>query len=176
VKPDQFEPEQVLQYAYRLAIHAALHERREIQNVARLPGNGYRKRADGTRYAPDGILARAFSWEDMERYHRTEDWQDHEQAMPLAQGEETELPPDQDSLVVEHGESTLEQSRARLFEEYALRLTTVQYQILLDLASGMDLKQIHARKHISHLRLIKEISISSSILGADISKIDFRKK
>ena len=176
VKSDQFEPEQVLQYAYRLAIHAALHERREIQNVARLPGNGYRKRADGTRYAPDGVLARAFSWEDMERYHRTEDWHDDEQAIHLAQGEETELPPDQDSLVIEHGESTLEQSRARLFEEYALRLTTVQYEILLDLASGMDLKEIHARKHISHLRLIKEISISSSILGADISKIDFRKK
>jgi len=176
VKTDEFEPEQVLQYAYRIAAQAALHERREIQNIARLPGNGFRKRSDGSRYAPDGVLAPAFSWEDMERFHRTDDGHDEDQAVHHAQNAESELHADQGALVVEHGESALEQSRARFFEEYACRLTTVQYEILQDLASGMALKEIHSRRHISYIRLLKEISISSSILGVDIAKIELRKK
>lgn len=175
-KTDEFEPEQVLQYAYSMAAQAALRVRREIANVARLPGNGFRKRADGSRYAPDGVLAPAFSWEDMERYHRTDEGHDDDQVVRQAQVAPAELPTDQDTLVVESGESAIEQSRARFFEEYACRLTTVQYDILQDLASGMDLKEIHSRRHISYIRLLKEISISSSILGVDISKIELRKK
>lgn len=173
---EEFEPEQVLQYAYTIAAQAALRERREMQNVARLPGNGHRKRADGTRYAPEGITAPAYSWEDMERTHRTDDTHEDEHAERQAKAADTELPTDQDSLVVENGESALEQRRARFFEEYACRLTIVQSEILQDLASGMDLREIHARKHISYIRLLREISISSSVLGVDISKIELRKK
>lgn len=175
-KTENFEPEQVLEYAYTMAKQAALRVRREIGNVARLPGNGMRKRADGTRYAPDGITAPAYSWEDMDRYHRTDEGHDDDPATPHTATGETELPTEQDALVVDHGETALEQSRSRFFDQYVCRLTTVQAEILQDLASGMDLKEIHARKHISYIRLLKEISISSSILGVDISQIELRKK
>jgi hypothetical protein len=171
-----YEPEQVLKYAYSIALRAALHTRREIQNVARLPGNGYRKRADGTRYAPDSILARAFSWEDMERYHRTDDGQDDEPAGRETPTEGEDLPTDHNSLTVEHGESSLENERLQLFEQYACRLTATQAQILRDLASGMGIREIHARLQISHVRLVREISISSSVLGVDISKIELKQK
>ena len=169
-----YEPEQVLQYAYSIALRAALHTRREIENVARLPGNGYRKRADGTRYAPDGILAPAFSWEDMERYHRTDDGHDSD---PLVRGTQTtdeDLPIDRNALTVEQGESSLNGERLHAFERYACRLTTLQAQILRDLASGISVKEIHERMHISHVRLIRELSISSSVLGVDISEIDLK--
>lgn len=175
-KTENFEPEQVLEYAYTMAKQAALRVRREIGNVARLPGNGMRKRADGSRYAPDGILARAYSWEDMDRYHRTDDGHEEDAGPPQPAAGESELPTEQEVLVVEQGETPLEQSRSRFFEQYACRLTTVQAEILQDLASGMDLKEIHARKHISYIRLLKEISICSSILGVDISQIELRKK
>lgn len=176
VKADEYEPEQVLKYAYSIAMQAALRTRREIQNVARLPGNGYRKRGDGTRYAPDSILAPAFSWEDMDRFHRTDDGPEDDQVVRAAQTADSDSPTDQHALTVEHGESALEQERLQLFEQYACRLTTLQAEILRDLASGMDIKEIHARMRISHVRLIKEISISSSVLGVDISKIDLKRK
>ena len=172
---EEYEPEQVLKYAYSIALRAALHTRREIENVARLPGNGYRKRADGTRYAPDGILAPAFSWEDMERYHRTDDGHDSDPSERERQPRDESSPADNE-LTVEHGESALEQERLNSFEQYACRLTTLQAQILRDLASGVGIREIHERMHISHVRLIREISISSSVLGVDISEIDLRQK
>ena len=173
---DEYEPEQVLKYAYSIALRAALHTRREIENVARLPGNGYRKRADGTRYAPDGILAPAFSWEDMERYHRTDDWHDGDPVGQEAKTMDEGLPTDHGSLTVEHGESSLGQEREQLLEQYTCRLTTLQAQILRDLASGVGIKEIHDRMRISHVRLVREISISSSVLGVDISKIELKTK
>lgn len=171
---DKFEPEQVLQYAYTIAEQAALRERREIQHVARVPGNGMRLRADGTRYAPAAILAPGYSWEDIERYHRADDGQQEDQVVSQAHREE--LPTDQDTLLVEPGESALEQRRAQIVEEYSRRLTTVQFEILRQLLTGMSLKEIHAYKHISYVRLLKELWISSSVLGVDISKIELLKK
>lgn len=170
----EFEPEQVLQYAYTIAEQAALRERRETQHVARLPGNGLRLRADGTRYAPAAVLAPGYSWEDIERYHRADDGQEEDQVVRQAQS--AELPTDQDTLLVEPGESALEQRRAQLFEEYARRLTTVQFEILRELLAGMNLKEIHACKHISYIRLLKELWISSSVIGVDVSKIELLKK
>ena len=175
-RPDRFEPEQVLQYAYRIAGQAALYERREIENVARIPGNGYRRRSDGTRYAPQSVTARAFSWEDMARYHRPNDGHedDHTQSPEQEDGDGIET--DQDALIIDHGESELERARARILDEYTCRLTVTQAEILQDLASGMDLKEIHASKHMSYIRILREIWISSSILGVDVSKIELKVK
>ncbi len=176
VRPDRFEPEQVLQYAYRIAGQAALHERREIENVARIPGNGYRKRPDGTRYAPSSVTARAFSWEDMARYHRPDAGHEDDPEQSQEQDEDEGVDTDQDALIVNHGESALERARARLLDEYGCRLTVMQAEILQDLASGMDLKEIHASKGMSYIRILREIWISSSVLGVDISKIELRQK
>ncbi len=163
---DAFEPEQVLQYAYSIALRAALHERRELQNVAMLPGNGTRTRADGSRYAPPGITARAFSWEDMERYHRTEEQPDGDMSAPS----------NPEALVVDPGEPGDDQQREELAQEYAVRLTTVQARILQYLASGADLKEIHKHMKISIVRLTRELSIGASIIGADISNVEIKKK
>lgn len=53
----QYKPGQVASYAYRIARHAAFRERREIGHPVRLPGNIFRKRADGTTYATPGTIA-----------------------------------------------------------------------------------------------------------------------
>lgn len=53
----QYKPGQVASYAYRISRHAAFRERREIGHPVRLPGNIFRKRADGTTYATPGTIA-----------------------------------------------------------------------------------------------------------------------
>jgi len=173
-RTDVFEPEQVLRYAYSIAEHAALHTRRETENVARIPGNGYKKREDGSRYAPEGILAPAVSWELLERFHQTEDALG-DQLGGSEQSEQDGLPFDQDALVVEHNESALDQSRVRLLAESECRLTKVQYGILQDLVHQVSIKEILTHWHIREPRLLKELAITSSILGRDISTINIGK-
>lgn len=176
-KADEFEPEQVLQYAYDIAKQAALRLRRAIQNTSSLPGNAFRKRADGSRYAPDAVLTPALSWEDMDHYHRTDSGEDEDAVIaPASPNGGPELSTDQDVLLIDLVEPGPTATRAQFFEQCASRLSSIQFEILQDMASGLELKEIHDRRHISYIRLIKEIAICSSILGVDISKIDIGPK
>jgi len=175
-KPSQFEPEQVLQYAYDMGNQAALHTKRQIQNLARLPGNAFRTRPDGSRYVPQGILVPALSWEDMDHWHRGGDKGEDAPKTEDVDSEELGTETEHDSLTVDFSNDPISDSRFQFIEAYGQRLTEIQRSILQDMAAGLKLKEIHSKRHISYIRLLKEISICSSVIGVDISQVDISKK
>lgn len=160
MRPDTnaFKPGQVASYAHRMALHAVLRTRRELEKVVRLPGSAFRKKADGESYVTPGVLAEALNWDDLESWFETDEVQE---TMVGAT-------PSPEELLLRH-ESEQEDDpdvlRRATIEANKEALTPRQYQILTRLVDGADYETVMREAAIKKSTLLRELSVATAVLS-----------
>lgn len=179
MKPDtkKFKPGQIASYAHRIAMHAALRLRREIGSSVRLPGSAFRKRKDGSSYVTPGVLSVALDWNELESWFDATDSVDHSEFNPAVVSEPSalmgleEMTEEQaeGGVTVDEEEEELRRARLESLERHATKLSRRQYNVLARLIAGESFEDIQTRTGYKKGVVLREISISASLIGSDLA-------
>ena len=165
MKPNtaKFRPGQVASYAHKMACHAALRTRRDLELAVRLPGSAFRKKADGDNYVTPGVLADSLQWEDLEAWFQTDDLADafqFSEAPPEMQMQESQEDPEKDP----------EMERLALIERHRDEMTPRQLTIIQRLVEGKGYDAIMLEVDIKKSTLLRELAIITEIISQPVNE------
>lgn len=145
-------------FAHRIAWQTGLKVWRELGSAAKLPGNAFRKKADGSTYVDIGAIAVPLSLHAESPEDR--DWIDS--MLELSDAGETE---DEDS------DARLEQVRISKLSKLRKKLSSIQMRAVLLLLEGKEMPEIGGALGLGRLEINGLFQQIRKVAGADLSAL-----